>query len=104
MKRVIDGKIYDTKTAEEICDLPCHHYPGDFQFHETTLYRTPRGNFFLAGKGGPMTRWAQPEGNSGYSGGSGLEVITHEEARGYAESAELSPEAMAEAGFELEEA
>lgn len=104
MKRVIDGKIYNTETAEEICDLTCSAYPGDFQFHETTLYRTPKGAYFLAGKGGPLTRWAQPEGNSGYSGGSGLEVVTQEEARGYAESAELSPEAMIEAGFELEEA
>lgn len=51
-----------------------------------------------------MSRWAQPEGNSGCSGGSGLEVVTKDEARGYAESAELDPDAMADAGFELEEA
>jgi hypothetical protein len=104
MKRVIDGKIYNTATAEEICDLPCHAYPGDFQYHETTLYRTEKGAYFVAGKGGPMTRWAQPEGNSGYSGGSGLEVVSQEEARGYAEAAELDPDAMQAAGFELEEA
>lgn len=104
MKRVIDGKVYNTETAEEICDLPCSAYPGDFQYHETTLYRTPKGAYFLAGKGGPMTRWAQPEGTNGYSGGSGLEVVTSEEARGHAESAEVSPEEMIQAGFELEEA
>lgn len=104
MKRVIDGRIYNTQTADEVCELVCHHYPGDFQFHETTLYRTPKGAYFLAGKGGPMSMWAQPEGNNGYSGGSGLRVIDAEEARGYAEAAELSPDDMQAAGFELEEA
>jgi len=104
MQRVIDGKIYDTETALEICELPCHYYRGDFQWHETTLYRTKRGAYFLAGVGGPMSRWAQPEGTSGTSGGSGLEVITQNEARAYAEAAELDLEAMTAAGFQLEEA
>ncbi len=104
MRRVIDGKIYDTKTATAVCDLPCHHYPGDFQHHETVLYKTPKGNFFLAGKGGPMSLWAEPCGNNGWSGGSGLRPITREEAREYCEQAELGPEEMTEAGFVLEEA
>ena len=51
-----------------------------------------------------MSRWAQPEGTSGTSGGSGLEVITQNEARAYAEAAELDLEAMTAAGFQLEEA
>lgn len=104
MKRVIDGKIYNTATATEICDLPCHHYRGDFHWHDTTLYRTKKGAYFLAGEGGPMSLWAEPSGNNGWSGGSGLRVITAEEAREYAEQAELDPEAMQQAGFELEEA
>lgn len=104
MKRVIDGKIYNTETAECICDLPCHHYPGDFQYHETALYRTRKGAYFLSGTGGPMSLWAQPEGNTGYSGGEGLTVIDQEAAREYAEAADLSPEDMQAAGFELEEA
>ncbi len=104
MRRSFNGKIYNTETAEEICDLPCHHYPGDFQYHETSLYRTSKGAYFIAGQGGPMTMWSQPEGNSGYSSGSGLRAIEAEEARQYAESAELSPEKMIQAGFLLEEA
>lgn len=104
MKRVIDGKVYNTAMAEEICDLPCHHYPGDFQYHETTLYRTPKGAYFIAGKGGPMSLWAEPCGNNGWGGGSGLRVVSQEEARSYAEAAGLDPEAMEKAGFLLEEA
>ena len=103
MKRVIGGKIFNTETAEEICELPCHYYRSDFQWHETVLYRTKRGAYFLAGSGGPASRWARPEGSNGHSSGRGLETITKDEARMYAESAELSPEKMIEAGFELEE-
>ncbi len=104
MKRVIDGKIYDTQTATHLCRLPCHYYPGDFHYHETSLYRTRKGSYFLSGKGGPLSMWAQPEGNTGYSGGEGLNAIDRETAREYAEAADLDPEAMGAAGFELEEA
>ncbi|MEX2492957.1 MAG: hypothetical protein WD425_14475 [Nitrospirales bacterium] len=58
MKRVIDSKVHNTQTATEICELPCHHYRGDFQYHDTTLYRTPKGAYFVAGEGGPMSMWA----------------------------------------------
>lgn len=103
MKRVIDGKVYDTETATAICELACHHYKGDFNWHETTLYRTKRGAYFLAGEGGPMSMWAEPEGSNGYTGGSGICVIEEDDARAHAETAGLSPEAMREAGFTIEE-
>ena len=103
MKRVIDGKIYDTKTAEEICELPCSAQgKSDFRYHDTDLYRTKRGAYFLAGEGGAMSMWAQSVGNA-YTWGDGLRVISKEEAREYAEAAELSPEDMQAAGFEIEE-
>lgn len=103
MKRVIDGKVYDTETATAICELACHYYQGDFNWHDTRLYRTQRGAYFLAGDGGPMSMWAVPEGSNGYSGGSGLSVIDADEAREHAERAGLSPEEMIEAGFTIEE-
>jgi len=31
MRKVIDGKIYNTKTAEEVC-MYSHSYPSDFQY------------------------------------------------------------------------
>lgn len=103
MKRVIEGKLYNTETADKICDLPCQYYPGDFNYHETTMYRSPKGQYFLAGRGGPKTRWSQAIGNSGYSRGSGIELISKDEARGIAESAEMTPDEMIDAGFEVEE-
>lgn len=104
MKSVIAGRVYNTETATEICELPCRYYPRDFGYHETHLYRTKNGNYFIAGRGGPMTMWAKAEGQSGHSGGSGLRAISKPEAQQYAESAGLDPDDMIEAGFELQDA
>ena len=103
-KQVINGKVYNTETAEEICELPCSYYGSDFNFHLTHLYRTLKGAYFLAGKGGPMSMWAEPSGGNGRTSGSGIRVLDAEAARGYAESANLNEEEMIDAGFEVEEA
>lgn len=103
MKRVIEGKVYNTDTARQICQVRCSCYPGDFHYEETWLYRSPRGVYFLAGSGGPMTRWARPEGSNSWSGGSGLHLIGKDEAISIAEDAEMSPSEMIAAGFEIEE-
>jgi hypothetical protein len=82
MKAIIDGKRYDTETATEICDVsPRGFYRGDFRYEDTQLYRTPRGNWFLAGEGGPMSRWARSVGLNGYSSGRGLRPLDADEAR-----------------------
>ena len=103
MKRSINGKIYNTDTAEFICDLPCHYYRSDFKWHDTSLYRTKKGTYFLAGEGGPMSMWSEPCGSGSWSGGSGIRVIGRDEALEYAEQAGLEPEEMIDAGFELQE-
>jgi hypothetical protein len=82
MKRIVGGKRYDTKTADLVCDIsPSGFYGGDFRWEDSCLYRTPKGAWFIAGKGGAMSRWAQRVGQSGYCGGSGLRPVDKEEAR-----------------------
>lgn len=86
MRKVIDGKTYNTETAAEVCDIsPTGVYSGDFRYEDTRLYKSPKGTFFIAGEGGPMSRWAQPEGQNGRRGGSGLYVIDTDEARSLCE-------------------
>lgn len=51
MRRVIDGKVFDTDTADRICQLPCSALGNDAGWHETVLYRTRKGRFFVAGRG-----------------------------------------------------
>ena len=58
MKKIINGIRYNTDTAIEIGSDYNNVYTNDFSYWEATLYKTPRsGRFFLAGKGGPMTRF-----------------------------------------------
>lgn len=81
MKRIIDGKRYDTDTAEMVCDVSSRtSNQRDFKWHDTQLYRTKNGRWFVAGEGGPMSQWFHDTGN-GYSYGKGLRVIDANEAR-----------------------
>ena len=62
MKQIINGKRYDTNTATMVADVsPEGFYHGDFRYEETQLYRTPRGNWFLAGWGEAMSRLGQAD-------------------------------------------
>jgi hypothetical protein len=103
MKRLIHGHIYNTETAREICEVPCKHHSADSQWHETRLYCTKNGNFFISGKGGPMSLWAMPAHGGGMTEGGGIRPLSVEEARRYAEAAELSPDQLQAAGLTLTE-
>lgn len=85
MQAIIDGRSYDTATATLVCDLSS---PGlgwsDFRYEETSLYKSPNGTYFLAGHGGPRTRWAQSVGN-GTSSGKGLALLDPLSARALCE-------------------
>ena len=82
MKRIIDGKRYNSETATKVADVsPSGFSRGDFQYEDTWLYRTKAGRWFLAGNGGPMSRWAHSIGLNGYSGGEGIQVLDEDEAR-----------------------
>ncbi len=68
MKKVIDGKIYDTETAELLHDWDNGRARNDFNFMEESLYRTKKGAFFLHGRGGPLTIYAASAGDLRTSG------------------------------------
>lgn len=82
MKAIIDGKRYNTDTATRVCDCsPAGFYRSDFRWEDTNLYRTPKGNWFLAGKGNALSRWATSYGQSGHGPGSGIRPVSASEAR-----------------------
>jgi len=94
MKRVIDGKIYNTDTAERI---GTHGYSNfrDFRYENTDLYKTKKGAWFLCGEGGPLSRWSQSRGNE-QTGGSGIEALTTTEALAWCEAAGINADTIAE--------
>lgn len=103
MKKVIDGKRYNTETATEICDVsPPGFYKNDFRYEHTRLYLTEKGAWFIAGQGGPLSRWAEREGLNGATSGAGIRVITSAEARELLE--EFGSVAQVEQYFTVEDA
>ena len=84
MKRIINGKRYNTETAEELHNWSNGLGGSDFRNRDESLYRTKNGAYFLSGEGGPMTQWSQACGNM-TSGGEGIIPMTDAEARRWLE-------------------
>lgn len=84
MKKIINGKRYDTETAKEVaCDS--YLYPRDFHYWSETLYRKNTGEYFLHGEGGPMSRYAESTGQNQWSGGEKIIPLSIEAAQAWAE-------------------
>ena len=56
MKKIINGKKYDTETAAYICGYVFGTY-NDLFYNEENLYRKKNGEFFFYGYGGPGTSY-----------------------------------------------
>jgi len=85
MKQIIDGLRYDTERAVLIGEAGWNGSRDDFHWWEAGLYRTESGRHFLAGKGGPMSRWARSVDSGGTSGSEGIIPLDIEETREWAE-------------------
>ena len=85
MKRIINGRRYDTDTAQLVAEF--HNTPdrGDHHFYREELYRTKGGAWFVAGEGGPASRYRRTVGQNQWSSGEGLGPLTDGEAREWLE-------------------
>jgi hypothetical protein len=79
MIKIIDGKRYNCDTATELG----HYWNGlsnsDFRHLSETLYVTKKGNYFLYGSGGAMTKYSKSCGNAS-CGGKDIVPLTKKEA------------------------
>jgi hypothetical protein len=85
MKKIINGKVYDTETAQE---MGCWSNMSDVRnFHQftETLYRKRTGEYFLHGEGGPMTQYARAVDTNSWTGGERIMPMTYQEAQKWAE-------------------
>jgi len=102
MKQIINGKIYNTDTAEHI-----GHVSGggpsvtDFTHWSGDLYVTKKGAYFIQGSGGASSIFAQQLSENECSGGSGILVLKHHQALAMAE-ADLDSDVI-EQFFDVEE-
>ena len=83
MKKVINGKMYSTETAECVgkWDNGCW---GGFDPCAEALYRKRTGEFFLHGDGGAKSKYAKRYDNFWY-GGQQIIPLSEREAREWAE-------------------
>ena len=84
MKKIINGKVYDTERAQAVCNWDNGVY-GDFDRLEETLYHKRTGEFFLFGEGGARTKYATSTGDNNWAGGSRVIPLTWDAAREWAE-------------------
>lgn len=103
MKKILNGKLYDTATAQQVCELTSTEHSFDFSWHETYLYRTKNGAFFIAGRGNAASIWAEPCCGGGRTSGEGLRLLDEWEAREYMESADCTVADYATAGLDVGE-
>ncbi len=97
MKRIIEGKLYDTKEATAIWESSYSH-PGDFDYVSETLYKTANGAYFIAGEGGARSRYSRQVEQNTWSGGSDIRALTREEAFEWADQHLDSDDVQAEFG------
>lgn len=104
MEQVINGKHYDTKTADHICGYCNGLDISNFENLNFELYRTKKGSYFAAGHGGANTMFSQPCSDA-RCGGKGIVPLSANEALGYAESSNSSADSNTiKKYFNIEEA
>jgi hypothetical protein len=85
MIQIIDGKRYNTETAEKVGEYWNGLSSSDFHNMSEDLYRTRNGSWFLYYKGGALSSYARSCGNRSYCGDSGLKAMTEDEAYAWLE-------------------
>lgn len=84
MKKVKNGKVYDTETAEVVGCFESGK-PGDMYHFAEELYRKRTGEFFLYGYGGPASKYGVPIGDCNWSGSDEIIPISYPAAQKWAE-------------------
>ena len=85
MKKIINGKVYDTDKAQCVGGWSNGQYTSDFNYCSEDLYRKRTGEFFLHGEGGPMSKYAESCGNNSWSGGAKIIPLSYKAAQEWAE-------------------
>lgn len=85
MKKVINGKLYNTETAKRLGYTFHGESRSDFRYYEETLYKTKSGQYFIHGEGGPMSRYSRAVGQNSWSGGESIRPVSEEAAQAWCE-------------------
>ncbi|MBQ7418178.1 MAG: hypothetical protein IJV18_08890 [Acidaminococcaceae bacterium] len=84
MKKIINGKMYDTETAAFVGSDE-YSNPRDFHYCYEALYRKKSGEYFIYGEGGPLSKYRKSIDNHAWSGGESIIPMDIDLAREWAE-------------------
>lgn len=83
MKKVINGKLYNTDTAADLAVYEANA-TDSLNYYSERLYRKRTGEYFIHGEGGVRTRYAAIDGDGWSRGGEAIFPLTAAEARAWA--------------------
>ena len=85
MKKIINGKVYDTEKAKKVASWYSSYARNDFHYYEEELYQKKTGEFFLHGEGNAASPYSRSCGQNEWCGGEKIEPLTYKEAQEWAE-------------------
>ena len=85
MKKVINGKLYDTEKAAKMASWENNQDYTSFNHLEETLYRKRTGEYFLHGAGEARTKYAQRYEDNMWGHGEQIIPLTVKAAQEWAE-------------------
>ena len=81
--RIINGKKYDTATAQMLAKFSSRSNPTDFRYYEESLYMKNNGEYFLVGIGNKESLYSDE--TQEYGRGTVIRPFTLDEAKDWAE-------------------
>ena len=85
MKKIINGRLYDTETAKLIGGWSNGFSSSDFHYCTEDIYQKKNGEYFLHGSGGAMSRYGKSYGG-GMCGSQDIVPMTEKEIKIWAET------------------
>lgn len=85
MKKIINGKVYDTEKAKKVASWYSSYARNDFHYYEEELYQKKTGEFFLHGEGNASSPYSRSCGQNEWCSGEKIEPLTYKEAQEWAE-------------------
>ena len=85
MKKIINGKVYDTETAKKVASWYSSYARNDFHYYEEELYQKKTGEFFLYGEGNAASPYSKSCGQNEWCGSERIEPLTYKAAQKWAE-------------------
>ena len=91
MMQVINRKLYNTETADQLAQYAPNWDKSDFHYLIETLYKTEDGMYFLHGEGGAGTEYGT-KCNGARTGSQEIIPLTDDEALDWCEERKIDGE------------